>query len=179
MGRITPDFKRGMVEARASIALLQQHWPAAFPIAPQAVRPLASTILPVIIEQLGWNKQYASGVIRIWKGRVCYCNAVLRYVDRHDIDGKPSGQHVDEHARASARDALVVIAAARKRRAEREALAKAEAEAQQAAVIAAAIEAAKVAAPPPKLSRRPLLTRASLIFPAQPSEATNRIVTAS
>ena len=40
------EARRAYREARTAIALLQQRWPAAFPQAPQQVRPLISGLTP-------------------------------------------------------------------------------------------------------------------------------------
>ena len=119
--KIQPDFTRGMKESWVSIALLQQRWPTAFPQDPRQVRPLAGTIIATLTAELGWSLPYTKGVLLVWKQRVAYCNAVLRYDERIDLTGAPSGQVVCEQARADARGTLTAITERRKRRAEREA----------------------------------------------------------
>ena len=114
-----PDFTRGMKEQRTAIPLLQQRWPAAFPQDPRQVRPLAIAIIATLSAEFGWSLPYTKGVLLVWKQRTAYCNAVLRYDDRIDLDGAPSGQQVGDQARLDAHGTLATIAERRKRRAER------------------------------------------------------------
>ena len=37
-----------------------------------------------------WSNAYTRGVLSIWKQRRAYCNAVLRYDLRQDLDGAPT-----------------------------------------------------------------------------------------
>lgn len=167
--KLHPDFTRGMKEGRVSIALLQQRWPTAFPQDPRQVRPLAVTIIATLTAELGWSLPFTKGVLLVWKQRIAYCNAVLRYDERIDLTGAPSGQVVCEQARADARGTLTAITERRKRRAEREAEA-----AQSIATTAVSepaspvtVEASPIAAPAaqPDDSRRrsrPILTLTSM-----------------
>ena len=163
------DLARGMREATASMVLLQQRWPLAFPQDPRQVRPLAGTIVATIVAELGWSQRYVKGVLKVWKDRVAYCNAVLRYDERVDLAGTPSGVLVCEPARAMARTNLAAIAQHRQRRAER------EAEATQSIATTAAAEPAspvtvKASPSPPAAANpaasgrrsRPILTLTSM-----------------
>src|SRR4051794_27564296 len=49
------EARRAYRESRTAIALLQQRWPAAFPEAPQQVRPLITGIAPLIAAALDWS----------------------------------------------------------------------------------------------------------------------------
>ena len=168
--KIHSDFTRGMKESWVSIALLQQRWPTAFPQDPRQVRPLAGTIIATLTAELGWSLPYTKGVLLVWKQRVAYCNAVLRYDDRLDLDGAPSGQGVSEQARADARGTLAALAERRKRRAEKDAAEAAQSIATTAVSEPASpvtVEASPIAAPAaqPDDSRRrsrPTLTLTSM-----------------
>ena len=107
-----PDFTRGMKEQRTSIPLLQQRWPTAFSQDLRQVRPLAIAIIATLSAEFGWSLPYTKGVLLVWKQRTAYCNAVLRYDDRIDLDGAPSGQQVGDQARLDAHGTLATIAAA-------------------------------------------------------------------
>ena len=54
---------------------------------------------------------FTHGVLMVWKSRVAYCNAVLCYNERINLDGSPSGFMVDDAARAMATQQLAMIAA--------------------------------------------------------------------
>jgi sRNA-binding protein len=108
------EILRGMNESREGIAMLQSLWPAAFPEKFHQVRPLASGIMPAIVERTGWSRGYARGVVHVWKARNAYCTAVLCYDKRFDLNGGPVDQTVDDSARIQARRLL----AARKARIE-------------------------------------------------------------
>jgi hypothetical protein len=53
------EFQRGLQEAHAAIATLQERWPAAFPRHPHLVRPLVSNLATPIAEAMEWSKPYA------------------------------------------------------------------------------------------------------------------------
>src|SRR3954447_14373979 len=93
-------------ESRAAIMLLQQRWPAAFPEAPQQVRPLIAGLTPLIATALDWTRPYTRAVLRTWKLRPAYCRAVLIHPVRFDLDGNPTDQPVDEDARTMAKTRL-------------------------------------------------------------------------
>src|SRR3954447_15473916 len=73
------EARRAYRESRTAIALLQQRWPAAFPQAPQQVRPLIAGLTPLIAAALDWSHPYTRAVLRTWKLRPAYCRAVLEY----------------------------------------------------------------------------------------------------
>src|SRR6476620_4702411 len=116
---IIPDHKsearRAYREARIAIELLQQRWPAAFPEAPQQVRPLIAGLVPLIATALDWSRPYTRAVLRTWKLRPAYCRAVLAYPVRFDLDGNPTDQPVDEDARILAKTRLDTWASKRRR----------------------------------------------------------------
>jgi sRNA-binding protein len=100
------EARRAYRESHTAIALLQQRWPAAFPQAPQQVRPLIAGLTPLIAAALDWSRPYTRAVLRTWKLRPAYCRAVLDYPVRFDLDGNPTDQLVDEDARTLARTRL-------------------------------------------------------------------------
>jgi sRNA-binding protein len=116
---IIPDHKsearRAYREARIAIELLQQRWPAAFPEAPQQVRPLIAGLVPLIATALDWSRPYTRAVLRTWKLRPAYCRAVLAYPVRFDLDGNPTDQQVDEDALIRAKIRLTTWANRRHR----------------------------------------------------------------
>ena len=118
------EFHRGLEEAPAAIAALQERWPAAFPRKGHLVRPLASNLAGPIAEAMGWSTPYAYAVLRRWKFRSSYCQAVLAYDRRIDLDGVVTEQTVAEEAREQARRQLA-FKAERRRHVERAATEKA------------------------------------------------------
>jgi sRNA-binding protein len=131
------EFHRGLEEAPAAIAALQERWPAAFPRKGHLVRPLASNLAGPIAEAMGWSTPYAYAVLRRWKFRLSYCRAVLAYDRRVDLDGMVTEQTVAEEAREQARRQLA-FKAERRRHVERAATEKA-ATAEEAATAEARI----------------------------------------
>ncbi|MFL5256584.1 MAG: ProQ/FINO family protein, partial [Rhodopila sp.] len=115
---ITPDRKseaqHAYREARIAIALLQQRWPAAFPEAPQQIRPLITGLTPLIAAALDWSHPYTRAVLRTWKLRPAYCHAVLAHSVRFDLEGNPTDQPVDEDARTRAKIRLTTWAIKRR-----------------------------------------------------------------
>jgi sRNA-binding protein len=109
--RLQAEMLRGMKESREAIATLQSLWPAAFPNKLHQVKPLASGIIPAIAARTGWDRSYARGVVHVWKARDAYCQAVLRYGQRFDLNGEPVEQIVSEEAREQARRRLAERAA--------------------------------------------------------------------
>jgi sRNA-binding protein len=97
------EFHRGLEEAPAAIAALQERWPAAFPRKGHLVRPLASNLAGPVVEAMGWSTTYAYAVLRRWKFRPSYCRAVLACDRRIDLDGIVTEQTVAEEAREQAR----------------------------------------------------------------------------
>src|SRR3954463_1680316 len=69
------EARRAYRESPAAILLLQQRWPAAFPEAPQQVRPLIAGLTPLIAAALDWSHPYTRAVLRTWKLRPAYCRA--------------------------------------------------------------------------------------------------------
>jgi sRNA-binding protein len=108
------EARRAYRESRTAIALLQQRWPAAFPEAPQQVRPLIAGIAPLIAAALDWSHSYTRAVLRTWKLRPAYCRAVLEYPVRFDLDGNPTEQPVGEDARTMAKTRLDTWASKRR-----------------------------------------------------------------
>jgi sRNA-binding protein len=107
------EARRAYLEARTAITVLQQRWPAAFPEAPQQVRPLMAGLTPLIATALNWSHPYARAVLRTWKLRPAYCRAVLEYPVRFDLDGNPTEQPVGEDARTMAKTRLASWASKR------------------------------------------------------------------
>ena len=118
------EFHRGLEEAPAAIAALQERWPAAFPRKGHLVRPLASNLAGPVAAAMGWSTTYAYAVLRRWKFRPSYCRAVLAYDRRIDLDGIVTEQTVAEEAREQARRQLA-FKAERRRHGERAATEKA------------------------------------------------------
>jgi len=108
---IKNETKRGYKEASKQFELLRTKWPLAFPRAPDKVRPLASGGASILAEAFGWSHAYARAVLMVWKLRDTYCRAVLAYSQRINLDGTPSGEHVDDEARQKAKEQLDRIAA--------------------------------------------------------------------
>ena len=80
---------------------------------PHLVRPL-TVDFKVIVEKTGWGLSYARGVVIGWKMSPVYCEAVLRYNRRCNLNGdEVADSTVDEAARAMARKRLAAFAARR------------------------------------------------------------------
>src|SRR5215218_384977 len=107
------EARRAYHESRTAIALLQQRWPAAFPEAPQQVRPLIAGLIPLIAAALDWSRPYTRAVLRTWKLRPAYCRAVLAYPVRFDLGGNPTDQPIDEDTRTQAKIRLETWASKR------------------------------------------------------------------
>jgi len=114
-GNRNSEARRAYREARTGITVLQQHWPAAFPEAPQQVRPLMAGLTPLIATALDWSHSYTRAVLRTWKLRPAYCRAVLEYPVGFDLDGNPTEQPVGEDARTMAKTRLASWASKRRR----------------------------------------------------------------
>ena len=119
------EFHRGLEEAPAAIAALQERWPAAFPRKGHLVRPLASNLAGPVAEAMGWSTPYAYAVLRRWKFRPSYCRAVLAYDRRVDLDGMVTEQTVAEEAREQAQRQLAFKAERRRQHVEKTAAEKA------------------------------------------------------
>ena len=109
------EARRAYHEWRTAITLLQQRWPAAFPRAPQQIRPLIPGLTPLIAAALDWSHPYTRAVLRTWKLRPAYCRAVLDYPVRFDLNGNPTEQPVGEDARTMAKTCLDTWASKRRR----------------------------------------------------------------
>src|SRR3954454_20418554 len=109
------EARRAYQEVRVAIALLQQRWPAAFPEAPQQIRPLITGLTSLIATALDWSHPYTRAVLRTWKLRPAYCHAVLAHPVRFDLDGNPTDQPVNEDARTQAKLRLATWANKRRR----------------------------------------------------------------
>jgi sRNA-binding protein len=112
------EFRRGLQEAAAAITTLQERWPAAFPKKGHLVRPLVVKVHEPVAEAIGWSKPYALAVLRKWKFRTAYCQAVLAHDRRYDLDGAITEEAVGDEARTLARHQLAFKqeAAAKQRR---------------------------------------------------------------
>jgi sRNA-binding protein len=162
------EFLRGVNEQRAAIADLQRRWPKAFPTDAREVRPLVGSNIPLIHAEFGWSMSYIRGVLHVWKQRRAYCNAVLRYDLRRDLDGAPTGAVVGPAARTMAQAQLDAHDAQRQKRIARDAGKDAKVEAAPTAPVVErpASPAPKANTtpepPPPAPRRRPVLTLASM-----------------
>jgi len=135
------EKKRGYEEGGQKIELLRAKWPKAFPAKSHEVRPLTNGAQQAMVEEFGWSPDYARAVLTVWKLRPAYCKAILRYPTRINLDGSPSGEEIDDAARATATKRLEETAARQARK-----LAKL-AEAEQQRLHAAAKESAQAQAP--------------------------------
>lgn len=133
--RLREEMIRSMKESRDGIAQLRSIWPAAFPMKFHLVRPLAVGTVAVIAERMGWKQWYARGVLRGWKERDAYCEAVLRHGQRFNLDGEPVDEAIDDEAKELARQQLARNA---KRRIKNEARAAGTKASSEAASIEAA-----------------------------------------
>lgn len=105
---------RGLKESAASVEVLRALWPLAFPKKAPLVRPLSGDAIGQIVEQTGWGRAYARGVLEGWKGRYAYCEAVLRYDRRWNLNGEEVADSVvSELARDMARKRLAAMEARR------------------------------------------------------------------
>jgi sRNA-binding protein len=112
------EQKRAYQEATRQLEVLRARWPNAFPVKGHLVRPLAGGAVQALVEELGWSAQYARTVLRVWKMKTAYCQAVLRYPTRIGLDGSLSDEQVDDRSRQAATRTLEEIAARRIRKAE-------------------------------------------------------------
>lgn len=103
------ETRRGLEEAPAAIATLRALWPAAFPREDERIKPLAHGILQKIQAATGWSRGYTRGVVRVWKSRAGYYEALLRCKQRYDLSGTETAQRIDAAARARARHRLALL----------------------------------------------------------------------
>ncbi len=137
------EKKRGYEEGGRKIELLRAKWPKAFPAKSHDVRPLTNGAQQAMVEEFGWSPGYARAVLRVWKLRPAYCKAILLYPTRINLDGSPSGEEIDDAARATATKRLEERAARQARK-----LANlAETEQEQRRLPAAAKESTQAQAP--------------------------------
>ena len=92
------ELVRGLRESAAGIEVLRSLWPNAFPQKGHLVRPLVSGIIGQIAERTGWSPRYTTGVLRGWKLRRAYCDAILRYDYRFTLDDEEVAEAVVEDA---------------------------------------------------------------------------------
>ena len=150
------DRNRGAQEARQAFELLRARWPQAFPARAHEIRPLAN-VTADLQEAFGWSRDYAKGVLMVWKAREAYCRAILLYTNRIRLDGSVSEVAVDDEARAMATARLKQIAAGKAKAAERRAMEAAEHAAVEAASPPPAPVPDMAPEPPPPRTRK-LLT---------------------
>jgi len=117
MGKWSKEGKQGSLDAATTpvISALQERWPAAFPTTLKSVKPLASSVIEAVSAGMGWERDYTLGVLYVWKRRTAYCEAILRGGARVDIEGRPTGEMVDEGGQVLARNVLAARAAKRRR----------------------------------------------------------------
>jgi sRNA-binding protein len=130
-----PDKKseraRGFKDGFQKFELLRAKWPKAFPLKSHEVRPLVNSASQGLMDEFGWSVGYARGVLAAWKTRHVYCQAVLCYPTRINLDGSASDDKVSESSREQAKTQLEQQAALKAKKAERERLrAAAEANAE-------------------------------------------------
>jgi sRNA-binding protein len=113
------EKKRGYEEGSQKIELLRARWPKAFPAKSHEVRPLAIGAPQALVDEFGWSNFYARAVLTVWKMRPAYCQAILRYPTRMNLDGSPSGEDIDDAARAMAQKQLERQAARKAEKARR------------------------------------------------------------
>jgi sRNA-binding protein len=101
---------RGAKEAGQQLAVLREKWPLAFPVQHQDVRPLAMGVARQVAAAMCWSLPYTLGVLGRWKMAAVYCQAVLAYEQRTDLDGSP-GETVDAEAKELATKQLAQLAA--------------------------------------------------------------------
>jgi sRNA-binding protein len=104
------EWKRGAKEAGRQLAVLQEKWPAAFPVKLQDVRPLAVGAPGEIAAAMGWSLPYTRGVLIPWKMSPVYCRAVLLHNERVALDGSPA-EAVDVEAKDLATKQLAKLTA--------------------------------------------------------------------
>jgi len=110
------EWLQGLKESAAGIEVLRSLWPRAFPQKGHLVRPLSPGLVGPIAERTGWSHRYTRGVLQGWKQRRAYCEAVLQYDHRWNLDGEEiADAAVEEGSREQARRQLAAIAARRLR----------------------------------------------------------------
>ena len=163
---IKSDRNRGAQEARQAFELLRARWPQAFPAKAHEIRPLAN-VTADLQEAFGWSRDYAKGVLMVWKAREAYCRAILLYPNRVRLDGSASEDVVDDEARAMATARLERIAAGKAKAADRRAMETTK----RAAVEVASLSTAPVPVPEMAPEPSPVRTRKLLTLGPAAKEA--------
>ena len=101
---------RGSKEFPEQLVVLRERWPIAFPTKLEDVRPLAMGVARQVAAAMCWSLPYTLGVLGRWKMAAVYCQAVLAYEQRTDLDGSP-GETVDAEAKELATKQLAQLAA--------------------------------------------------------------------
>jgi ProQ/FINO family len=115
--KMSPEIKRGLKEGHLHFETLRSRWPRAFPYKRHEVRPLASSVAPMVAAELQWSEPFARGVLKRWKSGEWYCRACLVHLTRIAIDGSQTEETVDDEARAMARQQIEWLKAKRNARA--------------------------------------------------------------
>ncbi len=116
------EQRRGFKEGAQQFELLRAKWPKAFPAKPHEIRPLTNSAQQALVEAFGWTPEYANGVLAVWKIRIAYCQAILRYSTRINLDGSASGEDIGDQPRAMAKARLEQNAARKAEKSERQKL---------------------------------------------------------
>jgi len=109
---------RGFKDGFQLFELLRAKWPKAFPAKSHEVRPLTNSAHQALIEEFGWSHGYALGVLAAWKMRLAYCQAILRYPTRINLDGSASNEEISDISREQAKTQLELHAARKAKKAE-------------------------------------------------------------
>ena len=173
---IKSDRNRGAQEARQAFELLRARWPQAFPARAHEIRPLAN-VTADLQEAFGWSRDYAKGVLMVWKAREAYCRAILLYPNRVRLDGSVIEDAVDDEARAMATARLERIAAGKAKAAERRAMEAAERAAVEAASPPPLPAPASEAAPEPVLEVGPSSAPVETPAPEPEQPRTRKLLT--
>ncbi len=110
---------RGFKDGFQKFELLRAKWPKAFPLKSHEIRLLANSASQGLIDEFGWSVGYATGVLAAWKMRYSYCQAILRYPTRINLDGSASNEEVNDNSREQAKRQIENHAARRAKKAER------------------------------------------------------------
>jgi sRNA-binding protein len=113
---MNPETKRGLKEGHLHFETLRARWPRAFAAKRHEVRPLASSVAPMVAAELQWSEPFARGVLKRWKSGEWYCRACLVHLTRIAIDGSSTEETVDDEARAMARHQIERLEAKRNAR---------------------------------------------------------------
>lgn len=97
---------RGFKDGFQHFELLRAKWPKAFPLKSHEIRPLTNSAQQAMIDEFGWSPGYAKGVLAAWKIRLAYCQAILRYQTRINLDGSASDEEVSDISRQQSKTQL-------------------------------------------------------------------------